>query len=79
MPLPTRVMLDEQGVRVQSNVWINWAKGQGLLENRKVVTRNILVRSNTLKQTLLERRDRLVVRNLCNEGQSGWRDYSAKI
>ena len=58
VPLPTRVMLDEQGVRVQSNVWINWAKGQGLLENKKVVTRNILVRSNTLKQTLQERRDR---------------------
>ena len=52
VPLPTRVMLDEQGVRVQSNVWINWARGQGLLEDRKVVTRNILVRSNTLKQTL---------------------------
>ena len=71
VPLPTRVMLDEQGVRVQSNVWINWAKGRGLLEDRKVVTRNILVRSNTLKQTLQERRERT--------GQTGYPEFLVRF
>ena len=71
VPLPTRVMLDEQGVRIQSNEWINWAKGQGLLEKKKVVTRSILVRSNTLKQTLQERKDR--------SGQTGYPEFLVRF
>ena len=58
LPLPTRVMLDEHAVKIQTNVWINWAKERGLLEDRKVVTRTILVRSSTFKQTILKLGDR---------------------
>ena len=58
VPLPTRVMLDEHAVRIQSSEWINWAIGAGLIEDRDIVTRTILVRSNTFKETLQELRDR---------------------
>ena len=58
VPLPTRVMLDEHGVRIQSSEWIKWATREGLIEDRDVVTRTILVRSNTFKETLQELRDR---------------------
>ena len=58
VPLPTRVMLDEHAVRIQSSEWINWAIGERLIENTDVVTRTILVRSNTLKETLQKLRDR---------------------
>ena len=71
VPLPTRVMLDEQGVRVHSKEWINWAKSRGLLQDKKVVTRNILVRSNTLKQTLQERKERA--------GQTGYPGFLVRF
>ena len=58
VPLPTRVMLDEHAVRIQSSEWIKWAIGAGLIDNRDIVTRTILVRSNTFKETLQELRDR---------------------
>ena len=58
VPLPTRVMLDEHAVRNQSSEWIKWAIDEGLIEDRDVVTRTILVRSNTFKETLQQMRDR---------------------
>ena len=58
VPLPTRVMLDEYAVKIQTKVWITHAKEQGWIEDREVVTRTILIRSNTFKQTLLDLRDR---------------------
>ena len=57
VPLPTRVMLDEYAVKVQTKEWVRQAKELGWIEDREVVTRTILIRSNTFKQTLLELRD----------------------
>ena len=57
-PLPARVMLDEHAVRIHSSEWINWAIGAGLIEDRDIVTRTILVRSNTFKETLQKLVDR---------------------
>lgn len=58
VPLPGRVMLDVMEVQTQAEEWIRQAKSLGLIENRDVVYRTILVRSNVFKQTLLELRDR---------------------
>ena len=58
IPLPARVMLDEHAVRIQSTEWINWAIGAGLIEDRDIVTRTIVVRSNTFKETLQKLRAR---------------------
>ena len=58
VPLPRRVMLDVLEVQTQAEEWIVQAKSLGVLENRDVVYRTILVRSNVFKQTLLEHRDR---------------------
>ena len=58
VPLPRRVMLDVLEVQTQAEEWIVQAKSLGVLEDRDVVYRTILVRSNVFKQTLLEHRDR---------------------
>ena len=58
VPLPTRVMLDEYAVNIQTKIWIQWAREQGWLEDKEIVTRTILIRSNTFKQTLLKLHDK---------------------
>ena len=56
VPLPGRVMLDVRDIKTQAEEWINQGKLLNLIEDRDVVYRIILVRSNVFKQTLLERR-----------------------
>ena len=56
VPFPRRVMLDAYEVRTQAEVWIPFEKTHGVIENRDVVCRKLLVRSNAYKQTLLENR-----------------------
>ena len=58
VPLPGRVMLGVAEVKAQAITWIQNAIDQKWIEDRDIVTRTILVQSNTFKQTLLERRDR---------------------
>ena len=57
VPLPRRVMLDVMEVQTQAEEWIVQAKSLRVIEDRDVVYRTILVRSNVFKQTLLEHRD----------------------
>ena len=57
VPLPGRVMLDVREIKTQAEEWINQGKLLNLIEDRNVVYRIILVRSNVFKQTLLKRRD----------------------
>ena len=56
VPFPRRVMLDALEVRTQAEVWIPFEKRLGVIEDREVVCRKLLVRSNAYKQTLLENR-----------------------
>ena len=56
VPFPRRVMLDAYEVRTQAEVWIPFEKSHGVIEDRDVVCRKLLVRSNAYKQTLLENR-----------------------
>ena len=60
VPLPRRVMLDVMEVQTQAEEWIEQAKSMRLLEEKDVVYRTILVRSNVLKETLLESRNRVL-------------------
>ena len=54
VPFPRRVMLDALDVRNQAETWIRRAKSTGAIDDRPVVYRRILIRSNAYKQTLLE-------------------------
>ena len=56
IPSPARVMLDALEVLTQAEMWIAFGKSFGAIEDRKVVYRKLLVRSNSYKQTLLEHR-----------------------
>ena len=56
VPSPARVMLDALEVLTQAEVWIRVGKRFGVIEDREVVYRKLLVRSNTYKQTLLKHR-----------------------
>ena len=58
VPFPRRVMLDALEVRAQAHVWIQQAKAQNWIENRDVIYRMLLVKSNVFKQTLLGHQDR---------------------
>ena len=68
VPLPGRVMLDVMEVQTQAEEWIEQAKALELLEDRDVVYRTMLVRSNVFKQTLLALRDK-------GPSTSGYPDY----
>ena len=57
VPFPKRVMLDAFEVQGQAEEWIEFAKHLGAIEDRPVVCRTLLVRSNSYKQTLLENQD----------------------
>ena len=57
IPLPRRVMLDAIEVQGQAEEWIEQAKEDNWIEDRDVVYRTLLVRSNVFKQTLLEHQD----------------------
>ena len=56
VPFPGRVMLDAYEVVNQIEVWIPYGKDSGVIEDREVVYRKLLVRSNAYKQTLLDNR-----------------------
>ena len=57
VPSPRRVMLDALEVTAQAGYWIEFGKQFGVIEKRKkVVSRKLLVRSNSYKQKLLENR-----------------------
>lgn len=56
IPSPARVMLDALEALTQAEIWIPIGKDSGAIEDREVVYRKLLVRSNTYKQTLLEHR-----------------------
>ena len=56
IPFPARVMLDALEVLTQAEIWIPLGKNSGAIENREVVYRKLLVRSNAYKQTLLKHR-----------------------
>ena len=58
VPFPKRVMLDALEVRAQAHVWIQQAKAMNWIEDRDVVYRRLLVKSNVFKQTLLGHQDR---------------------
>ena len=58
VPFPRRVMLDAFEVQGQAEEWIGQAKKRRWIEDRDVIYRTILVRSNVFKQTLLGRQDR---------------------
>ena len=49
-------MLDAYEVLTQAEVWIPFGKDFGVIEDREVVYRKLLVRSNAYKQTLLSNR-----------------------
>ena len=53
VPFPRRVMLDALDIRAQAEIWIPQAKKIRAIDDRPVVYRKILVRSNAYKQTLL--------------------------
>jgi len=57
IPFPRRLMLDSQEVTGKAEELIAYAKAQNWIENRDVIYRTLLVRSNILKQTLLKRQD----------------------
>ena len=54
VPFPGRVMLDAYEVLTQAEIWIPFGKDFGVIEDREVVYRKLLVRSNAYKQTLLK-------------------------
>ena len=56
VPFPRRVMLDALEVTAQAGYWIAFGQLHGVIEDRKVVSRKLLVRSNSYKQKLLENR-----------------------
>ena len=56
VPFPRRVMLDALEVTAQAGYWIEFGMQFGVIEKRKVVSRKLLVRSNSYKQRLLENR-----------------------
>ena len=56
VPFPRRVMLDALEVTAQAGYWIEFGKRFGVIEERKVVSRKLLVRSNSYKEKLLENR-----------------------
>ena len=56
IPFPRRLMLDAEEVTGKAEEWISFAKQERLIEDRPVVYRTLLVRSNVLKQTLLKKR-----------------------
>ncbi len=56
IPFPARVMLDALEVLTQAEIWIPFGKSFGAIEDREVVYRKLLVRSNAYKQTLLKHR-----------------------
>lgn len=56
VPFPRRVMLDALEVTAQAGYWIEFGKRFGVIAERKVVSRKLLVRSNSYKETLLENR-----------------------
>ena len=56
VPFPRRVMLDALEVTAQAGYWIEFGKQFGVIEKRKVVSRKLLVRSNSYKQRLIEDR-----------------------
>ena len=56
VPFPRRVMLDALEVSAQAGYWIEFGKRYGVIEEREVVSRKLLVRSNSYKQKLLENR-----------------------
>ena len=56
VPFPGRVMLDALEVLTQAEIWIPFGKDFGVIDDRKVVYRKLLVRSNAYKQTLLKYR-----------------------
>lgn len=58
IPFPKRLMLDAGDVTARAEEWITIAKEQNWIEDRPVIYRTLLVRSNILKQTLLKRQDR---------------------
>ena len=58
IPFPKRVMLDAFEVKGHAEEWIRLAKEEDWIEDRAVIYRTLLVRSNVFKQTLLERQDR---------------------
>jgi hypothetical protein len=58
VPFPRRVMMDAVEVQGQAEEWVFQAKTNNWIEDRDVVFRTLLVRSNIFKQTLLERQDR---------------------
>ena len=49
-------MLDALEVTAQAGYWIAFGQLHGVIEDRKVVSRKLLVRSNSYKQKLLENR-----------------------
>jgi hypothetical protein len=49
-------MLDALEVLTQAEIWIPFGKDFGVIEDREVVYRKLLVRSNAYKQTLLKYR-----------------------
>ena len=56
VPFPRRVMLDALEVTAQAGYWIEFGKKFGVIQEREVVSRKLLVRSNSYKQKLLENR-----------------------
>ena len=59
VPFPRRVMLDAVEVQEKAEEWIRQVKQMRGIEDRDVIYRTLLVRSNVLKQTLLSHRDRV--------------------
>ena len=63
IPFPKRLMLDAGDVTARAEEWITLAREQNWIEDRPVIYRTLLVRSNILKQTLLKRQDRSNTQN----------------
>ena len=56
VPFPRRVMLDALEVTAQAGYWIEFGKRNGVIDNRQVVSRKLLVRSNSYKERMLDNR-----------------------
>ena len=57
VPLPKRLMLDVFEAKAQTERWASRFARRGWIEDKPLIARTVLVRSNTLKQTLHDRHD----------------------
>lgn len=57
VPFPRRVMLDSTPIQVKASEWIEQLKKVGAIEQRLVISRTFLVRSNQFKEILLKHRE----------------------